>query len=83
MSHDTLSNICISLYFVVQLKKLAPKPPVTAYFLFVNAKRGRYKDKHPDLKASEISKNLADKWHALSSERQVNLCTVCVYSMCV
>lgn len=53
-----------------ELKLLAPKPPVTAYFLFVSAKRGRYKDKHPNLKPSEITRKLADKWHSLSTERQ-------------
>lgn len=53
-----------------ELKLLAPKPPVTAYFMFVNAKRGRYKDKHPNLKSSEITKKLADKWHSLSTDKQ-------------
>merc|ERR1712087_338795 len=40
----------------------SPKRPMSAYFLFMQAKRASYKERDPKLKMADIHKQLADEW---------------------
>lgn len=50
---------------ISQLKK-----PVTAFFLYLRAKRPSFIEKHPDLSTLEVTKRLSEKWKKLSEERK-------------
>ncbi|CAI2379542.1 unnamed protein product [Moneuplotes crassus] len=43
-----------------------PKKPMTAYFLFMKEQRSVVKESNPDMKVSEISKELGKLWAELS-----------------
>ena len=49
---------------------MLPKPPVTAYFQFVNVKRKCLKEKHPELSGAELTTKLSKKWKSLPKEKQ-------------
>jgi structure-specific recognition protein 1 len=51
----------------------APKRNKSAYMFFCDDKRAEVKKEFPDLKMTEVSKKLAEKWKALSdSEKKVH-----------
>jgi hypothetical protein len=43
----------------------APKRPMSAYLLFCLAKRGAYREAHPEARIIEVSKALAEMWKGL------------------
>ena len=43
-------------------KPVAPKKPMSAYFLYVNDNRVRYKEAHPEAGIADITKGLSDEW---------------------
>ena len=45
-----------------------PKKPMTAFLLFSGANRGAIKSKHPDMKVTEISKELGKRWRGSSDK---------------
>lgn len=47
-----------------------PKKPMTAYFLFMKEKRSEIKESNPDMKVSEISKELGKLWAGLSDSEK-------------
>jgi hypothetical protein len=49
---------------------VAPKRPMSGYFLFVQASRDAYKQTHPDASVAQITKALAVEWGALSDEEK-------------
>lgn len=48
----------------------APKPPLSAYFLFGNAERDRVRKEHPEMTMPEIAKQLGKEWATLSQEEK-------------
>ena len=63
-------HVCIAIPMVLQLQKMAPKPPPSAYVLFCNAKRDKLRQKHPDLPMKQIMQKLGEKWKALGVDSQ-------------
>lgn len=45
----------------------APKRPMSAYFLYLQANRTDLKKENPDLKATEVAKEAAARWHKESA----------------
>jgi len=50
--------------------KNAPKPPLSAYFLFGNAERDRVRQEHPEMSMPEIAKQLGKEWASLSQDEK-------------
>ncbi|ETO25247.1 hypothetical protein RFI_11891 [Reticulomyxa filosa] len=48
----------------------APKKPQSAYFLFINDRRPKLKETHPDKKVTEMSKLLGAEWKDLSADKK-------------
>ena len=62
-------NICVSLY--IQYKDQLPKQPATAYVQFVNSKRSKMMEKHPEMGQVDVTKMLAQKWREIGPDRKV------------
>jgi len=48
----------------------APKRNKSAYMFFCEHHRGEVKDKHPDMKMTDISKELANMWKSCPAEEK-------------
>jgi len=48
----------------------APKAPLTGYVRFLNERRERFREEHPDLAFHEITKALGQKWSSMSQEQK-------------
>lgn len=47
-----------------------PKRPTTAFFFFAQDQRGKIKEENPDMKITEISKELGRLWKELSDKQK-------------
>lgn len=47
-----------------------PKKPMTGYFLYMNENREKIKQKQPELKNSEVTSLMADRWNGMTKEEQ-------------
>lgn len=50
--------------------KNAPKPALSAYFLFGNSERDKVREAHPEMSMPEIAKQLGKEWASLSAEEK-------------
>merc|ERR1712244_125694 len=48
----------------------APKRPMTSYLLFTKAIRADVKEENPEMKTTEITKEMGRRWKALSEEEK-------------
>ena len=48
-----------------------PKQPATAYVQFVNSKRSKMMEKHPEMGQVDVTKMLAQKWREIGPDRKV------------
>ncbi len=48
----------------------APKRPLTAYFFFVKEARKSVVDANPDMKVTEVSKELGRRWRELDEDEK-------------
>ncbi|XP_016414406.1 FACT complex subunit SSRP1-like [Sinocyclocheilus rhinocerous] len=51
----------------------APKRPMSAYMLWLNASRERIKSENPGISVTEISKKAGEMWKQLSKDRKENI----------
>lgn len=49
-------------------KSHLPKRPTTAYFYYMNENRAAMKEKHPDDKATNLAKKIAEVWNKMSDK---------------
>ena len=54
----------------------APKRPKSGYIFYCMDKRGEIKEAHPDMKATEITKELGKQWKALSNKKMAKYNTM-------
>uniref|UniRef100_UPI00358EA046 transcription factor A, mitochondrial n=1 Tax=Myxine glutinosa TaxID=7769 RepID=UPI00358EA046 len=69
-SHSTITRLASTECSESSSLKM-PKRPLSAFFSFVKEKRSTLLDQTPDLKITEISKQLASSWHAMSDNEKL------------
>lgn len=67
---ETRESLDTRKLFDVGEKPVNLKKPMTAFFLYMNAKRPGAAKKHPDLTVHEIAMRLSDKWKKLPEEKK-------------
>jgi hypothetical protein len=55
---------------LISLNGLAPKRPMSAYFIYQNEHRAATKQEHPELSVGEVSKFLASQWSELPPQEK-------------
>jgi hypothetical protein len=50
--------------------KNAPKPPLTTYIMFSNDKRGEVREANPEMKATEVTKEISKMWREVNDEEK-------------
>ena len=48
----------------------APKAPLTGYVRFLNERREKFREEHPEMPFHEITKSLGQKWSSMSQEEK-------------